>query len=55
MGIGAVLVIVGGVVSLAGIVNPRREVHCADCPGGALAAGNVIAAETPAHEAPVPA
>ena len=33
----AVLVIAGGVISAVGIVNPRREVKCADCPGGALA------------------
>ena len=33
----AVLVIAGGVVSAVGIVNPVREVKCADCPGGALA------------------
>jgi hypothetical protein len=36
VGIGAVLVIAGGVVSLLGIVNPRREVPCESCPGGAL-------------------
>jgi hypothetical protein len=40
MGISAALVVLGGVVALVGIVNPRREVRCADCPGGALAAGN---------------
>jgi EmrB/QacA subfamily drug resistance transporter len=45
IGIGAGLVIVGGIVSLIGIVNPRREVRCADCPGGALAPANVAAAE----------
>jgi EmrB/QacA subfamily drug resistance transporter len=33
----AVIVIAGGVISAAGIVNPRREVKCAECPGGALA------------------
>jgi EmrB/QacA subfamily drug resistance transporter len=37
IGIGAGLVILGGVVALIGIANPRREVQCADCPGGALA------------------
>jgi predicted MFS family arabinose efflux permease len=36
LGIGGFAVILGGVVSLAGITNPRREVPCADCPGGAL-------------------
>jgi hypothetical protein len=33
----AVLVMVGGAISAVGIVNPEREVKCADCPGGALA------------------
>jgi EmrB/QacA subfamily drug resistance transporter len=33
----AVLVIAGGVISAVGIVNPEREVKCAECPGGALA------------------
>jgi hypothetical protein len=37
MGIGAGLAILGGVVALIGIANPRREVPCADCPGGAIA------------------
>ncbi len=37
MGIGAGLTILGGVIALIGIANPRREVPCADCPGGALA------------------
>jgi EmrB/QacA subfamily drug resistance transporter len=40
MGISAALAILGGVVALLGIENPRRRVPCADCPGGALAAGN---------------
>ncbi len=31
-----VLVAVGGVLSFAGIENPRREVRCATCPGGAV-------------------
>jgi EmrB/QacA subfamily drug resistance transporter len=33
----AVLVVAGGVISAVGIVNPDREVKCAECPGGALA------------------
>jgi EmrB/QacA subfamily drug resistance transporter len=37
MGVGAVLAMLGGVFALIGIQNPRREVPCADCPGGALA------------------
>jgi EmrB/QacA subfamily drug resistance transporter len=32
----ALLAIVGGLVSAAGIRNPRREVPCSECPGGAL-------------------
>ena len=36
MAIAAVLVGCGGVLGLIGIVNPRRTVRCADCPGGAL-------------------
>ncbi len=34
--IGGVLAIIGGLTSLIGIENPRREVRSADCPGGAL-------------------
>jgi EmrB/QacA subfamily drug resistance transporter len=37
MVIAAVLAALGGLVALIGIENPRREVKCADCPGGALA------------------
>jgi MFS family permease len=36
LGIGALLVLSGGVVSLVGIRNPTRSVPCEDCPGGAL-------------------
>ncbi|HEX3317644.1 MAG TPA: MFS transporter [Solirubrobacteraceae bacterium] len=48
----AALVIAGGVISAIGIVNPRREVKCAECPGGALAgatqdAGRAAAARVP--------
>jgi hypothetical protein len=31
------LVAMGGVLGLVGIVNPRRRVDAADCPGGQLA------------------
>jgi hypothetical protein len=59
LGIGAGLVVLGGVVALLGIENPRRRVSCADCPGGALAGASAdvgrgtpdrdpIAAESPA-------
>jgi EmrB/QacA subfamily drug resistance transporter len=37
MAISAGLVALGGVLGLAGIVNPGRDVECAGCPGGALA------------------
>jgi EmrB/QacA subfamily drug resistance transporter len=37
MGIAAGLVAGGGLLGLIGLRNPRRDVSCADCPGGALA------------------
>ena len=43
LGIGGAVVILGGVVSLVGIANPRREVPCADCPGGSFAGAPVEA------------
>jgi EmrB/QacA subfamily drug resistance transporter len=61
MGIGtsAVLVALGGLLGLAGIVNPRRVVRCEDCAGGQLAgqpveAGNdrLPVVHLPAREAP---
>jgi EmrB/QacA subfamily drug resistance transporter len=36
MGVSGGLAILGGIVSLVGIENPRRRVPCEDCPGGAL-------------------
>jgi hypothetical protein len=36
MAICAALVAAGGVAGLAGIVNPRRRVRAAECPGGQL-------------------
>jgi EmrB/QacA subfamily drug resistance transporter len=44
MGISAALVGLGGVLGLALVRNPRREVPCADCPGGQLAGVPVDAA-----------
>ena len=37
IGISAALVALGGVLGLAGIRNPRRDVRCEDCAGGQLA------------------
>jgi EmrB/QacA subfamily drug resistance transporter len=45
MGIGAALAILGGVVALVGIENPRRRVSCADCPAGALAGASADTAK----------
>ena len=45
MGISAVLVALGGLLGLAGILNPRRAVHCEDCAGGQLAGQPLDAAE----------
>jgi hypothetical protein len=53
MGIAAALVAAGGLLGLAGIRNPRRQVPCEGCPGGALAAAPAAAA--PGGTAPVPA
>jgi hypothetical protein len=36
IGIATTLVALGGLLGLAGIVNPRREVKACDCPGGQL-------------------
>jgi EmrB/QacA subfamily drug resistance transporter len=44
MGIAAGLAVLGGVVALIGIENPRRRVPCVECPGGALAGASVDAA-----------
>jgi hypothetical protein len=37
MGVAAGLAIIGGLVALVGIENPKRRVRCADCPQGATA------------------
>ena len=44
IGIAATLVALGGVLGLAGIVNPRREVKASDCPGGQLVGATAEAA-----------
>jgi MFS family permease len=43
MGISGALAILGGVISLVGIENPRRKVPCVECPGGALGISKDIA------------
>jgi EmrB/QacA subfamily drug resistance transporter len=56
MGVGAALAILGGVVALVGIENPKRRVRCADCPGGALTgAGAAAAPERGTSAEPAPA
>jgi EmrB/QacA subfamily drug resistance transporter len=40
MEIGAALAVLGGLIALLGIENPRRKVLAADCAGGALAGGS---------------
>jgi EmrB/QacA subfamily drug resistance transporter len=44
VGIATVLVALGGVLGLAGIVNPRRQVKASGCPGGQLAGASAEAA-----------
>jgi len=44
IGIATGLVALGGVLGLAGIVNPRREVKACDCPGGQLVGATAEAA-----------
>jgi EmrB/QacA subfamily drug resistance transporter len=49
MGVAAALAVLGGVVALVGIENPKRQVRCADCPGGALTGiGEAAATREPA-------
>jgi hypothetical protein len=48
LGIGGALVILGGLVSLAWIQNPRREVACEECPGGALVGASQDLGHVPA-------
>ncbi|WP_445148830.1 DHA2 family efflux MFS transporter permease subunit [Baekduia sp. Peel2402] len=45
MGLSTILVALGGLLGLAGIVNPRRTVRCEDCAGGQLVAAPLAAAE----------
>ena len=54
LGIGAGLVLAGGIVSLLGIQNPRRSVPCEDCPGGALVGASRDVGRLPELELPGP-
>jgi len=54
MGVGAALSILGGLVALIGIENPKRRVRSADCPGGALTGVGAAAADG-ATTKPLPA
>jgi hypothetical protein len=55
LAIGAGLAVLGGLVALAGIQNPRRKVPCTDCPGGALAGASADIARSRRAELPQPA
>jgi hypothetical protein len=49
IGVAAAMVGLGGVLGLAGIRNPRREVKCADCPQGVHALNAPMARPEPAR------
>ena len=51
IGIATALVALGGVLGVIGIVNPRRTVEAADCPGGQLGGAPVEACREPAAAA----
>jgi len=58
IGISGALAILGGVVALVGIENPKRKVPCVECPGGALGISEDVAripAARGGRPAPVPA
>jgi EmrB/QacA subfamily drug resistance transporter len=55
LGIGAGLVLLGGIASLVGIENPRRSVPCEECPGGALVGASEELGRLPELERPAPA
>jgi EmrB/QacA subfamily drug resistance transporter len=47
VGISAALLAAGGIIGLAGIRDPRREVHACDCPGGQFAGQPLEVARVP--------
>ena len=55
MGVGGGLAILGGVVALIGIENPRRRVRCADCPPAAVSTTGASLATEQQGVAPEPA
>ncbi len=55
VGLGAALVLAGGIASLVGIQNPRRSVPSRDCPGGALVGASGDLAQETETRAPVEA
>jgi EmrB/QacA subfamily drug resistance transporter len=52
LGVSAGLVALGGVLGLAGIRNPRRQVPCSECPGGQFAGAPAEAARRPRRGTP---
>jgi EmrB/QacA subfamily drug resistance transporter len=55
LGFAAALLFAGGLVGLLRIRNPRREVHCAECPGGQFAGAPLEAAHDVRQPVPAPA
>jgi len=54
MGLSAALMVAGGLVSAAGIRNPRRKVAAAECPGGAICGASEDVGHADLDAAPEP-